>query len=114
MQADSLIPDHTFKGRNSGNIYLTGQVEKAKKVAEEILNFMKNFSSAGENKNARQNEDHEMAHAYLGVNNYEKALEYALQEYNRRPENIEVNETVAIVYYAKDEYAKALPISKQH
>jgi hypothetical protein len=25
-----------------------------------------------------------MAHAYMGVNNYEKALEYALQEYNRR------------------------------
>jgi tetratricopeptide (TPR) repeat protein len=50
-----------------------------------------------------------MAHAYLGVNNYEKSLEYALQEYDRRPENIEVNETVAIVYYAKGEYAKALP-----
>ena len=32
-----------------------------------------------------------------------------MNEYNRRPENIEVNETVAIVYYEKAEYAKALP-----
>ena len=109
MQADSFIPDHTFKEGIAEIYNLTGQAEKAKKVAEEILNYMKNLSSAGENKNAGQNEDHEMAHAYLGVNNYEKALEYALQEYNRRPENIEVNETVAIVYYAKGEYAKALP-----
>jgi len=109
MQADSLIPDHTFKEGIAEIYNLTGQVEKAKKVAEEILNFMKNFSSAGENRNAGQNEDHEMAHAYMGVNNYEKALEFALQEYNRRPANIEMNETVAIVYYAKGEYAKALP-----
>ena len=109
MQADSLIPDHTFKEGIAEVYNLTGQTEKAKTVAEEILNYMKNFSSTGENKNAGQNEDHEMAHAYMGVNNYEKALEFALQEYNRRPANIEVNETVAIVYYAKGEYTKALP-----
>jgi len=109
MQADSLIPDHTFKEGIAEIYNLTRQTEKAKKVAGEILNQMKNFSSSKENKNAGQNEDHEMAHAYMGVNNYDKALEYALLEYNRRPENIEVNETVAIVYYAKGEYAKALP-----
>lgn len=109
MQADSLIPDHTFKEGIAEIYNLTGQGEKAKKVAKEILNYMKNSSSAGENKNTGQNEDHEMAHAYMGVDNYEKALEFALQEYNRRPANIEVNETVAIVYYTKGEYAKALP-----
>jgi tetratricopeptide (TPR) repeat protein len=109
IQADSLIPDHTFKEGITEMYNLTGQTEKAKMVAEEILNYMKNFSSAGGDKNSGQNEDHEMAHAYLGVNNYEKALEYALLEYNRRPENIEVNETVAIVYYANGGYSKALP-----
>lgn len=109
MLADSLIPDHIFKEGIAEIYNLTRQTEKTKKVAGEILNHMKSFSSSGENKNAGQNEDHEMAHAYMGVNNYEKALEYALLEYNRRPANIEVNETVAIVYYAKGEYAKALP-----
>lgn len=33
----------------------------------------------------------------------------ALAEYNRRPANIEVNETVAVVFYRKGNYAKALP-----
>jgi tetratricopeptide (TPR) repeat protein len=45
----------------------------------------------------------------LKINDYDKALDHALLEYNRRPENIDVNETVAWVYYLKGEYAKALP-----
>jgi tetratricopeptide (TPR) repeat protein len=53
--------------------------------------------------------DRELAYAYLKVDNYDKALEHALAEYNRRPDNIDVNETVAWVYYSKGDYAKALP-----
>jgi tetratricopeptide (TPR) repeat protein len=103
-KAFSLMPDHTFKEGMSEVYTLMGQGDKAKNVANEIMEQMHKVSG-----NKDQNEDHEMAHAYMGVNNYEKALEYALKEYNRRPSNIEVNETVAIVYYKKGEYAKALP-----
>ena len=109
MQADSLIPDHTFKEGMAEVYGLLNQTQKAKEVTGEILSYMKKISSAGEKETTGQNEDHEMAHAYMGVNDYEKALEYALLEYNRRPANIEVNETVAIVYYGKGEYAKAVP-----
>lgn len=109
MQADSIIPDHTFKEGIAEVYKLKGENEKSKKVAETILSYMGQFSSDGNNKNISQNEDHEMAHAYIGIGNYDKALEYAMIEYNRRPENIEVNETVAIIYYEKGEYAKALP-----
>jgi len=110
LRADSLIPDHTFKEGIVETYKLTGQSEKARMIADEILKYMKQFSTDGKKeKNAGQNEDHEMAHAYMGVGNYDKALEYALAEYNRRPANIEVNETVAIVYYGKGDYAKALP-----
>ena len=105
-QADSLISDHTFKEGIAEVYELTGREEQAKKIADEILAHMKKLSSGN---SAGQNEDHEMAHAYMGVGNYEKALEYALLEYNRRPSNIEVNETVAIVYYEMGEYAKAVP-----
>ena len=105
-KADSLISHHTFKEGIAEIYELTGREEQANKIAEEILAHMKNLSSGN---SAGQNEDHEMAHAYMGVGNYEKALEYALLEYNRRPANIEVNETVAIVYYEKGEYAKAVP-----
>src|SRR5687767_1453537 len=84
---------------------LMGHSDKAKVIAEEILVYMKKISG---NENTGQNEDHEMAHAYIGIENYDKALEYALLEYKRRPTNIEVNETVAIVYYRKGDYPKAL------
>ena len=52
--------------------------------------------------------DGELAHVYLQAGNYDNALKHALAEYNRRPNNIEVNETLAWVYYNKQEYAKAL------
>jgi len=51
--------------------------------------------------------DKEMAYAYLAVDNYDKAIEHALLEYNRRRDNIDANETVAWVYYKKTEYSKA-------
>jgi tetratricopeptide (TPR) repeat protein len=107
MKADSLIPDHTFKEGMAEVYNLMNEPGKAKSIADDILSYMKQFS--GDNsKEMGQNEDHEMAHAYMGVGNYKKALEYALAEYKRRPANIEVNETVAIVYYKLGDYEKAL------
>jgi tetratricopeptide (TPR) repeat protein len=104
-KAVSLLPDHTFKEAIAEIYTLMGEEEKANRLADEILEQMKQSTS----EDKVQNEDHEMAHAYMGVNNYGKALDYALQEYKRRPSNIEVNETVAIVYYQKADYAKAIP-----
>src|SRR4030095_9757699 len=51
--------------------------------------------------------DREIAYAYLSVGKYDKALEHALLEYNRRPDNIDVNETLAWIYYKKTDYALA-------
>ena len=104
-QAIVVMPDHTFKEGVAEVYTLLEEDDKAKEVAMEILEQMKKLSTV----NRGQNEDHEMAHAYMGVNNYGKALEYALQEYDRRPANIEVNETVAVVYYNKGDIVKALP-----
>lgn len=53
--------------------------------------------------------DKELAYAYLKINNTDKALEHALAEYNRRPDNIDVNETVAWVYYKRGAYDNAKP-----
>ena len=106
QKADSLMPDHSFK-EGMGEVYtLMGDPGKAKIIAGDILVYMKKVSG---NENSGQNEDHEMAHAYMGIENYDKALEYALLEYKRRPANIEVNETLAIVYYHKGEFSKAIP-----
>jgi tetratricopeptide (TPR) repeat protein len=107
LRADSLIPDHHFKEGIVELYTLSGNKTKADSMSKDILSYMQQFSSA--EKKEGQNEDHELAHAFMGVQDYEKALQFALAEYNRRPANIEVNETVAIVYYKKGEYVKALP-----
>lgn len=110
QQADSLIPDHTFKEGIAEVYYLTNQPAIAKMIDHELLAYMKQLSSDGKKeKGFGQNEDHELAHAYMRTGDYDKSLQYALLEYKRRPANIEVNETVAIIYYAKGDYAKALP-----
>lgn len=51
--------------------------------------------------------DKELAYAYLKVGDTEKALTHAIREWNRRPDNIDVNECVAWVYYQKNDYATA-------
>lgn len=53
--------------------------------------------------------DKELAYAYLQQNKNKEALAHALAEYNRRPKNIEINETMAWVYYKMGDFAKALP-----
>jgi tetratricopeptide (TPR) repeat protein len=102
QQAGALLPDHLFKEGIVEAYSLMGQDQNAKKTTHEILQEMEQAINNG------QNEDHEMAHAYMGVNDPDKALEFALREYNRRPANIEVNETVALVYYLKENYSAAL------
>jgi tetratricopeptide (TPR) repeat protein len=107
MQADTLLNDHTFKEGMIEIYTLTGKDEKAEAMAVTILNCMQQVEKRNEGGQG-QNETHEMAHAYMGIENFDKALEYALMEYNSRPENIEVNETAALVYYRKGDYVNAL------
>ncbi|RZK98366.1 MAG: tetratricopeptide repeat protein, partial [Hymenobacter sp.] len=45
--------------------------------------------------------------AYLKTNELDKALEHAKIEYARRPDNIDVNETLAWVYYKRGDYKEA-------
>jgi tetratricopeptide (TPR) repeat protein len=101
--ADSLVPDHLFKEGMIEVFDCMGESDEKEKLANEILEKIKVINRSG------QNEDHEMAHAYMGVGDYGNALRYALLEYDRRPNNIEMNETVARVYAMRGEFSKALP-----
>ena len=51
--------------------------------------------------------DKELAYAYLKINDVDNALKHALLEYDRRPNNIDVAETLAWVYYKKGDFAEA-------
>lgn len=110
QRADSLIHDYSLKEELSNVYLLKGQPEKADAIARSIVQDMvKTSTKEMEKDSIGHYSDRELAYAYLKVKDHDKALEHALAEYNRRPENIDVNETIAWVYYSKGEYAKALP-----
>jgi len=112
-KADSSVNDYSFKEELVEAYKLSGQKQKADALANAVIAGMsKDAQSAQNDENIGHYADRELAYAYLKINNYDKALEHALLEYNRRPDNIDVNETVAWVYYCKGEYAKALPYLK--
>jgi len=51
--------------------------------------------------------DKELAALYLKIYQYDLALEHALIEYERRPDNIDINQTLAWVHFRRGEYDQA-------
>jgi len=113
QQADMLVSDYANK-ENLAEVYmLSGNIKTGDSIANVVVESMsKDAASAIGNQNIGHYVDRELAYAYLKINDYDKALDHALAEYNRRPQNIDVNETLAWVYYAKGDYTKALPYIK--
>ncbi len=110
LQADSLVNDFTYKEELIGSYQLAGQKEKAAAIAKLVIDDMANNAErALSDESIGHYADKELAFAYLKTGNTNKALEHALAEYNRRPKNIDANETVAWVYHVKGEDAKAVP-----
>jgi tetratricopeptide (TPR) repeat protein len=109
-QAESLMSNVYFK-EELINVYReNGSDTKADALAKGMITEMKDASrKAASDPNAGHYTDKELALAYLQVKDYDSALKHALMEYNRRPLNIDVNETVGWVYYNMGEYQKALP-----
>ena len=109
LQADSLVLDNSFKEELVDLYQLSGQKDKAAAAANSVIESLtKDAEKGNSDESIGHYGDRELAAAYLKINNYDKALEHALTEYNRRPENIDVNETLAWVYYKKADYANAL------
>jgi tetratricopeptide (TPR) repeat protein len=112
-KAEKFSNDYSFTEAMFEVYKIAGEKTKANKMANEIIDEMvKTAQASQKDPTAGHYADKEMAWAYLSVGNYEKALEHAFLEYNRRPNNIEVNETVAWVYYLKNDFASALPFIK--
>ncbi|HET9826091.1 MAG TPA: tetratricopeptide repeat protein [Chitinophagaceae bacterium] len=108
LRADSLSNDYAFREALVEAYELAGDNHVSTSVAKGIIDQMEEASIAmAKGDSSGHYADKEMAYAYLAVNNYSKALEHALLEYNRRPDNIDANETLAWVYYNKGDYKKA-------
>lgn len=112
-QADAAVDDYSMKEELVDLYLLKGDKKHADQLAMAVVDeLLKNSDAANNDENIGHYSDRELAYAYLKLKNNDKALEHALLEYNRRPENIDVNETLGWVYYNKGDYNKALPYFK--
>lgn len=110
QQADSILLDYSFKEKLASLYERKGESQKANALMEEVIGGMGEQAKQGEDDEAIGHYvDRELAYAYLMIKDNDNALEHAMAEYRRRPKNIDVNETVAWVYYKRAEYSDALP-----
>lgn len=114
QQADSLVTDFAIKEELVDVYRLAGDKAKGDALAQSIATAMREAADAAQkDPDAGHYTDKELAYAYLKVGDVDQALEHALAEYNRRPDNIDVNETVAWVYYKGGQFSKALPFAER-
>jgi len=106
IDASSYISDPSFLQGMAEVYESAGQPDKMLEMGKELVHEMTSDHHHG---GTDDYNDLELACAYLLVNDHDKALKHALTEYERRPDNIEVNETLAWIYYKKGQVQKALP-----
>jgi tetratricopeptide (TPR) repeat protein len=108
IKADTLVTDYAFKEKLAELYLLTGQQKKANELTSAIIKQLTEASKEGEG-SINHHADKELAFVYLLVNKNAAALKHALAEYNRRPDNIDVAETVAWTYFKNGEVQNAIP-----
>ena len=101
-QAGEVIPEFSFQEELVTLYRETGKRKEAEATSEKLIEMLKEDSEAG------HDVDLELANIYMELfHDYDKALDYANEEYNRRPNNIDVNKTMAAIYYKKQDLTKA-------
>ena len=107
-KAKMMIIEFSFADELTDLYILNNETDKAKKSAKEVIDLLSPMSDVDENSSGHGHyADKELANAYLKLPDLESALKHALLEYDRRPNNIDVCETVAWVRYKKGEYYEA-------
>jgi tetratricopeptide (TPR) repeat protein len=108
QKARATVKDYAFADELTDLYRLNGQPAEAKKMADESIAMLAGAAEeADENEQMGHYADRELAYAYIKTNELDKALEHAKIEYDRRPDNIDVNETMAWVLYKRGDYAQA-------
>jgi tetratricopeptide (TPR) repeat protein len=106
--ARATVKDYAFTDELVDVYRLNKQPAEAAKMAQESVAMLAEAAQqANDNEELGHYTDRELAYAYLKTGDLDKALEHAKIEYARRPDNIDVNETLAWVYYKRGEYAEA-------
>lgn len=110
-KAASLMDDYSFQEDLCDLYRLNNQGDKAEISAKKAIEMLTPTGDATKPGHGHYT-DRELAYSYLKINDYDNALKHALIEYNRRKDNIDINETMAWVKYKKGEYKEALDYIK--
>ncbi|WP_439879735.1 tetratricopeptide repeat protein [Pontibacter sp. MBLB2868] len=107
-EAAGALPEFSFQEELAHLYKKTGQEREAEKTMEELLEGFEADQEAG------HIVDLELAKVYLELNNDpDKAMAYAMKEYKRRPNNIDVCKVMASIFYAKKDFGRANTMLKK-
>ena len=114
-KAAKNVKDPAFYDEIAEIYLLDNQRVKAEDAAKKVIDQLGgNLNASPNNKNNDASSlhghysDKEIAEAYLKLNDFPKAFVHAQAEYERRPDNIDINELMAWTFYKKGEPEKAL------
>lgn len=108
-QATEFMKDYSFHQELAVLYELMDDKEKSKDEYQQALNLLLYHKHpTSEENGVGHHVDGELALVYLSMNQNEKALNSAIIEYKRRPENIDVNEVLAWAYYKTKDNNRAL------
>lgn len=101
-KACAIIPEVGFYESLAKLYQVSNREKEAAELIPQIEQMMAEDTEKGHNMSL------EYAALYTELKpDYDKALQFALQEYARRPDNIDVNRRLALIYAAKKDSAKA-------
>lgn len=106
-KAKTLITEYSFADELTDLYRLSNQPAKADSNAREVIDMLSPQSGIEGESGHGHYADKELAYAHLKINDLDKALKHALLEYQRRPDNIDVCETLAWVKYKRGEFTDA-------
>ena len=103
-KAKSMIVEFSFSDELTDLYRLNNEKQKADKNAKEVIELL--GPNAGDESDTGHGHyaDKELAYAYIKTNDLENALKHAQTEYERRPDNIDVCETLAWVNYKLNDF----------
>ncbi len=100
-EACAIIPEFSFYVQLAEIYKATDRPKLYQETMDEIFVMLQDDVDSGHNMNL------EYADLHLRVTeDYNKALEYALLEYEKRPDNIDVNKMLALIYFEQDQKEK--------
>lgn len=106
-KAKGSIVEYSFSDELTDLYRLNNENAKADKNAKEVITMLGPDANVEGESGHGHYADKELAYAYLKTGETDKALEHAKTEYDRRPQNIDVAETLAWVNYKKGNFAEA-------